>query len=308
MSSSGPRLACRPCIRGHRAPSCKHTDRPLFAIRPRGRPSSQCVHCKEARKTGGIHVKCLCGSNTSPSSKSNDMSYGPPLSSEMHKTGGMVSAEPLHTIDSVYTASPPAPQHYSHVAKIASNKSALAAVMQSFWSGIHGVESASPHSQESGSAKESVPSESDPHRRTLSVEATDTVSQKPPEYSQSVDFEISENRPDTTIFMHNKCICSLGMPCLCSSKSDKLPKQAEPASITSSLHHHQQRRDSSIQAKQRVCHSNQPMDHNSYEYDRLGSFHEADAAQQQHSELDQDDDVEYEDHDVGNDDNNNDDV
>lgn len=56
-----PRMACKACIRGHRAPSCKHTDRPLFPIRPRGRPANQCVHCKEARRNSGLHVKCLCG-------------------------------------------------------------------------------------------------------------------------------------------------------------------------------------------------------------------------------------------------------
>lgn len=57
---STQKYACRACIRGHRAPSCRHTDRQLFPIRPRGRPSNQCPHCKEARKSNGLHVKCLC--------------------------------------------------------------------------------------------------------------------------------------------------------------------------------------------------------------------------------------------------------
>ncbi|KAI0633989.1 hypothetical protein C8Q77DRAFT_718414 [Trametes polyzona] len=50
------------CIKGHRSSSCKHTDRPLFEIKKKGRPVTQCEHCRELRKTRQIHVKCVCES------------------------------------------------------------------------------------------------------------------------------------------------------------------------------------------------------------------------------------------------------
>ncbi|KAM5539749.1 hypothetical protein V8D89_006562 [Ganoderma adspersum] len=56
------KYACETCIKGHRSSSCKHTDRPLFEIKKKGRPITQCEHCRELRKTRQIHVKCLCES------------------------------------------------------------------------------------------------------------------------------------------------------------------------------------------------------------------------------------------------------
>jgi hypothetical protein len=48
------------CIKGHRSTACKHTDRPLFEIKKKGRPVTQCEHCRELRKTKQVHVKCIC--------------------------------------------------------------------------------------------------------------------------------------------------------------------------------------------------------------------------------------------------------
>lgn len=48
------------CIKGHRSSTCRHTDRPLFEIKKKGRPVTQCDHCRELRKTKQVHVKCLC--------------------------------------------------------------------------------------------------------------------------------------------------------------------------------------------------------------------------------------------------------
>jgi len=48
------------CIKGHRSSTCKHTDRPLFEIKKKGRPVTQCEHCRELRKTKQVHVKCMC--------------------------------------------------------------------------------------------------------------------------------------------------------------------------------------------------------------------------------------------------------
>ncbi|KZT34908.1 hypothetical protein SISSUDRAFT_955315, partial [Sistotremastrum suecicum HHB10207 ss-3] len=48
------------CIKGHRSSSCKHNDRELFEVKKKGRPVSQCNHCRELRKTKQVHVRCHC--------------------------------------------------------------------------------------------------------------------------------------------------------------------------------------------------------------------------------------------------------
>lgn len=68
------------CIKGHRSSACKHTDRPLFEIKKKGRPVTQCEHCRELRKTKQVHVKCSCGAQdqaptTLPSHTKKGASY-----------------------------------------------------------------------------------------------------------------------------------------------------------------------------------------------------------------------------------------
>jgi hypothetical protein len=48
------------CINGHRSSSCQHTERPLFEIKKKGRPVTQCERCRELRKSRSYHSKCLC--------------------------------------------------------------------------------------------------------------------------------------------------------------------------------------------------------------------------------------------------------
>ena len=55
------KFACQTCIKGHRSTSCTHTDRPLSEIKRKGRPITQCQHCRELRKSKQVHVKCVCG-------------------------------------------------------------------------------------------------------------------------------------------------------------------------------------------------------------------------------------------------------
>jgi hypothetical protein len=57
----GIKYACERCIRGHRVTTCKHTDQPLTMIKPKGRPATQCAHCREHRKLKSLHVRCICG-------------------------------------------------------------------------------------------------------------------------------------------------------------------------------------------------------------------------------------------------------
>uniref|UniRef100_A0A060T3L4 ARAD1C34672p n=1 Tax=Blastobotrys adeninivorans TaxID=409370 RepID=A0A060T3L4_BLAAD len=60
----GIKYACERCIRGHRVSACQHTDKPLTMIKPKGRPTTQCAHCREHRRSRALHTKCLCGAKS----------------------------------------------------------------------------------------------------------------------------------------------------------------------------------------------------------------------------------------------------
>ncbi|KAL4922255.1 hypothetical protein BDW62DRAFT_50220 [Aspergillus aurantiobrunneus] len=61
MLIDGEKWACEACVRGHRVSSCHHSDRPLTHINKKGRPVSQCPHCRGLRKSRTTHTKCECG-------------------------------------------------------------------------------------------------------------------------------------------------------------------------------------------------------------------------------------------------------
>ncbi|KAI3621832.1 ace1 transcription factor [Moniliophthora roreri] len=54
------KFACESCIKGHRSSACAHTDRPLFEIKKKGRPISQCEKCRSLRQSRKMHSKCNC--------------------------------------------------------------------------------------------------------------------------------------------------------------------------------------------------------------------------------------------------------
>ncbi|KXX75025.1 Copper resistance protein CRF1 [Madurella mycetomatis] len=64
MIIDGEKWACEACVRGHRVSNCQHHDRPLQHINKKGRPVSQCQHCRAMRKSRSAHVKCDCGEKT----------------------------------------------------------------------------------------------------------------------------------------------------------------------------------------------------------------------------------------------------
>ncbi|KAJ5105628.1 hypothetical protein NUU61_002975 [Penicillium alfredii] len=68
MLIDGEKWACEACVRGHRVSSCHHSDRPLTHINKKGRPVSQCTHCRGLRKSRTTHVKCECGDKKKNSS------------------------------------------------------------------------------------------------------------------------------------------------------------------------------------------------------------------------------------------------
>ena len=61
MLIDGEKWACEACVRGHRVSNCNHFERPLTHINKKGRPVSQCPHCRGLRKARSSHVKCECG-------------------------------------------------------------------------------------------------------------------------------------------------------------------------------------------------------------------------------------------------------
>ncbi|ESZ92513.1 hypothetical protein SBOR_7105 [Sclerotinia borealis F-4128] len=67
MIIDGEKYACDACVRGHRVSNCHHSDRPLQHINKKGRPVSQCAHCRTMRKSRAAHVRCECGSEKSHS-------------------------------------------------------------------------------------------------------------------------------------------------------------------------------------------------------------------------------------------------
>ncbi|KAH7166611.1 copper fist DNA binding domain-containing protein [Fusarium sp. MPI-SDFR-AT-0072] len=64
MTPRGEKLACESCIRGHRVAQCQHTDRPLLRVSRKGRPVSQCNHCRTLRTSRSVHTKCKCASTS----------------------------------------------------------------------------------------------------------------------------------------------------------------------------------------------------------------------------------------------------
>jgi hypothetical protein len=60
------RFACEKCTSGHRAAECDHIERTLNEIKPKGRPVTQCGHCREKRRRNAhMHHKCVCGNMNS---------------------------------------------------------------------------------------------------------------------------------------------------------------------------------------------------------------------------------------------------
>lgn len=64
MLINGEKWACDACVRGHRVSNCQHYDRPLQHINKKGRPVTQCQHCRSQRKNRSAHIKCDCGEKT----------------------------------------------------------------------------------------------------------------------------------------------------------------------------------------------------------------------------------------------------
>ncbi|KAI9676737.1 MAG: hypothetical protein M1829_002831 [Trizodia sp. TS-e1964] len=61
MIIGGEKWACDACVRGHRVSNCQHSSRNLQHVNKKGRPVTQCAHCRTLRKSRSAHIKCDCG-------------------------------------------------------------------------------------------------------------------------------------------------------------------------------------------------------------------------------------------------------
>ncbi|PIB00634.1 Copper resistance protein [Cercospora beticola] len=66
VKEDGTKWACQSCLKGHRVSGCNHTDRELTLVPKKGRPVTQCQHCRLERKKRSAHVKCDCGEAEKP--------------------------------------------------------------------------------------------------------------------------------------------------------------------------------------------------------------------------------------------------
>jgi len=98
MLIDGEKWACEACVRGHRVSNCQHIDRPLTHINKKGRPVSQCPHCRGLRKSRASHVKCECGEKPHGKDDCVHMEVGDSKSELGDNSGELVSD--LDTVDS----------------------------------------------------------------------------------------------------------------------------------------------------------------------------------------------------------------
>ncbi|KAG0206981.1 hypothetical protein BGX31_002637, partial [Mortierella sp. GBA43] len=77
---NGQKFACATCIKGHRSTTCNHGERPLHEIKKKGRPSTQCPHCKELRKAKHVNARCICGREEGSAAVANGLKRAKSLS------------------------------------------------------------------------------------------------------------------------------------------------------------------------------------------------------------------------------------
>ncbi|KAK5816596.1 hypothetical protein F5H01DRAFT_182498 [Linnemannia elongata] len=92
---NGQKFACATCIKGHRSTTCNHGERPLHEIKKKGRPSTQCPHCKELRKAKQVNVRCICGREEGAAAVANGLKRAKSLSHDGRLTIPAIGGEEL---------------------------------------------------------------------------------------------------------------------------------------------------------------------------------------------------------------------
>ena len=77
------------CIKGHRSSSCHHSDRPLFEIKKKGRPVSQCEKCRELRQSKKIHSKCTCNPKPDSANRGEVLASTTPKCTQLSTVSGL---------------------------------------------------------------------------------------------------------------------------------------------------------------------------------------------------------------------------
>ncbi|KAG0270882.1 hypothetical protein BGZ95_001390 [Linnemannia exigua] len=108
---NGQKFACSTCIKGHRSTTCNHGERPLHEIKKKGRPSTQCPHCKELRKAKQVSVRCICGREEGAAAVANGLKRAKSLSHDGRLTIPAIGGEEL--LRSVSTQGQSSPQDSS---------------------------------------------------------------------------------------------------------------------------------------------------------------------------------------------------
>ncbi|KAJ5129581.1 uncharacterized protein N7515_005620 [Penicillium bovifimosum] len=120
MLIDGEKYACDACVRGHRVSSCHHSDRQLTHINKKGRPVSQCTHCRGLRKSRTTHTQCDCGDKK----KKDDSHSGRCGCSHGQRCTCALKKEHLDTVpETGLPFTPPQPAEHSRKPPLTSTKS-----------------------------------------------------------------------------------------------------------------------------------------------------------------------------------------
>ncbi|OGE49239.1 hypothetical protein PENARI_c022G05203 [Penicillium arizonense] len=124
MLIEGEKWACEACVRGHRVSSCHHSDRPLTHINKKGRPVSQCTHCRGLRKSRTTHIKCECGDKKKKSDSDSHDTHGRCGCSHGQRCTCALKKEHLDTVpEAGFPFSPPLPVETARKPPLTSTKS-----------------------------------------------------------------------------------------------------------------------------------------------------------------------------------------
>ncbi|EUC61469.1 metal-binding regulatory protein cuf1 [Rhizoctonia solani AG-3 Rhs1AP] len=205
------KYACETCIKGHRSSSCQHTDRALFEIKKKGRPVTQCDHCRELRKTKQVHVRCSC--DTKPENA--------PLSKLPGKKGSRLPAEAAYphglspTLSGVATSPAPSKSNQT-LNQTASTDKCVCGQGQSCHCCVPRKPKSHSHSHSQSSSGHTPPpahTPSNPHPHHSHPHAHAYAPYTRPAVRLSTDQQLQSHSQIQTMYRLGACAC--GTTCQC---------------------------------------------------------------------------------------------
>ena len=230
---AGVKYACASCIRGHRTSSCTHKDGskgPLYPIRSKGRPPTQCEICRKKRKESGRHVRCDCTgkkSSSSPSKAPAATTVDPP--SSRRKLSATTSNAPskLSTADTTSSHQPAnrsdgsRPSKKPRIQADAAPVQCSATPSQRRVSDAESLDSVLSHSSSSDNVLAPIRPPRAPHSWSLpSIHSAQSPPQRPDPERKSIE-ELAPRRYSTLLplsSLMNPCDCRSAGPCTCCSQ------------------------------------------------------------------------------------------